>query len=96
MQIETAIGLCTAVVFSSAAYFDYKGQKYSQGNVTAGNESLVVRSLERVVLATIVAILCGGAAYLFSQLPVRMWEMAGAIVIGSLMLRLFSRLSRLA
>lgn len=96
MQIETAIGLCTAVVFSSAAYFDYKGQKHLQENASAGEESLVARSLETVVLAAIVLILGAGAAYLFSQVPVRMWELAGAIIIGSLTLRVFSRLSRLA
>jgi hypothetical protein len=56
-------------------------------------ESLLFRSLGFAMNGLITIFLICVSAYFFTQVPVRLWEIAAAVFIGGLMLRLLSRVA---
>jgi hypothetical protein len=89
--MDTVIGLCLAISFAAAAYFDH-AEESKVGVAEAGfsnQRSPLARGLSTLVLAVISAIVLGFSVYLFAEVPALLWEITAALVLGSLTLRLF-------
>jgi hypothetical protein len=78
VQIDTSIGLSLALAVGVAAYLGSKGEK------AKGKQ---VEDVDPVIVGIIAAI----ALYMFAQVPVLLWELATAMILCSLTLRLFFR-----
>ena len=96
--MDTVIGLCLAVAFAAAAYFDH-AEEATAGAAEAGfpcRRSPLARGLSTLVLAVISTIVLGFSVYLFAEVPALLWEMTAGLVLGSLTLRLLFHYSHFA
>lgn len=82
MQIETSIGLSLALAIGVAAYLGSKREK------AIGKQD---EDVDPVVVGIIGIVATAITLYMVAQVPVLLWELATAIILGSFTLRLFFR-----
>ncbi len=96
--MDTVIGLCLAIAFAAAAYFDH-AEEATVGAAEAGfsyRRSPLSRGLSTLVLAVISTIALGFSIYLFAEVPALLWEITAGLMLGSLTLRLLSHFAHFA
>lgn len=95
MQVDTVAGLSIVFAFGTAAYFDNRSNQVdAHGNPKSRvDESLLMRSVGSAIVGMMGVCLIAASVYFFTQVPTRLWELTAGLVVSSLMLRLFMRMS---
>jgi hypothetical protein len=95
MQVDTLAGLSLGVVLGATAYLDYTSERFAKTAVAHASikQSGVLHAMGIALVFIIAALLIGVCGYMFSQVPVRLWEMTAVLIGGSLAWRLILRVA---